>query len=350
MVGAGAVFNLAISLPATAFFLTTDLAAPGRSVDALGDGVVLLGGAVIACALCRARGGALVGPRARRGVTQIVRPLPRRDCPLLVAAELNWRLGKAAELCLSSSCAGPGVRAQHDIEDCAYGEASLNRFLSKDFLSGVMFIAFGITALYFGNHLALGTPVRMGPGYVPHKLACIMLVLGGIIALVPLFETASRREKEAVWIPVCVAAVLFIPAVHYLPPLFGTPSPWLVALSADWFQLIATALLLALLLLCALAPIFGGARAAPGTQVEQVEPPKWKPITMVTIGIVVFALLFETTGMFPSLVALVLIASWGGDEFKLWEVIGNIVVLTILCVVVFKIGLSMNIAVINGVW
>ena len=71
---------------------------------------------------------------------------------------------------------------------------------------------------------------------------------------------------------------------------------------------------------------------------------------MVTIGIVVFALLFETTGMFPSLVALVFISSLGGDEFKLWEVIGNIIVLTILCVIVFKIGLSMNISVINGVW
>jgi uncharacterized protein len=36
-IGAGAVFNLAISLPATAFFLTTDLGTPGRTVDALGD-------------------------------------------------------------------------------------------------------------------------------------------------------------------------------------------------------------------------------------------------------------------------------------------------------------------------
>ena len=226
----------------------------------------------------------------------------------------------------------------------------MNRFLSKDFLSGVMFIAFGVTALYFGNHLALGTPVRMGPGYVPHKLACIMLVLGGIIALVPLFETASRREKEAVWIPVAVAAVLFIPAVHFLPPLLGTPSPWLVALSADWFQLMATALLLALLLLCALVPIVGGVRAAPGMEVERVEPPKWKPITMVTVGIVLFALLLERTGMFPALVALVLIASLGGEEFKTVEVIGNIVVLTILSILVFKVGLGMNIAVIEGVW
>jgi len=149
----------------------------------------------------------------------------------------------------------------------------LNRLLSKDFLSGVLFIAFGLAALWFGRNLAPGTAVRMGPGYVPHMLSYIMLVLGLIIAVVALYT--------------------------------------------------------------------GG---------ERVETPQWRPITLVTIGIVVFALLFETTGMFPALVALVLIASFGGDEFKLIEVIGNIVVLTILCIVVFKIGLGMNIDVINGVW
>ena len=149
----------------------------------------------------------------------------------------------------------------------------MNRFLSKDFLSGVMFIAFGLTALWFGRHLQMGTTVRMGPGYVPHMLAYIMLGLGFIIAVVALYA--------------------------------------------------------------------GG---------ERVEAPKWRPITMVTVGIIVFALLFETTGMFPSLVALVLIASAGGDEFKLPEVIGNIIVLTILCILVFKVGLQMNISVINGVW
>jgi hypothetical protein len=149
----------------------------------------------------------------------------------------------------------------------------LSRFLSKDFLSGVMFIAFGLVALWFGRHLALGTSVRMGPGYVPHMLAYIMMVLGLIIAVVALYS--------------------------------------------------------------------GG---------EKVEAPKWKPITMVTIGIVVFALLFESTGMFPALIALVFIASLGGDEFKLWEVIANIVVLTLLCIAVFKVGLQMNISVINGVW
>jgi len=149
----------------------------------------------------------------------------------------------------------------------------LNRFLSKDFLSGLMFIAFGLVALYFGQALAVGTPVRMGPGYVPRMLSFILLGLGGLISVVAL--------------------------------------------------------------------VSGG---------EMVEKPKWKPITMVTIGIVCFALLFERAGLLPALVALVLIASLGGEEFKLTEVIGNMVVLAILCTIVFKVGLGMNIYIVRGVW
>jgi hypothetical protein len=136
-----------------------------------------------------------------------------------------------------------------------------------------MFIVFGLTALYFGRGLAVGTSVRMGPGYVPHMLAYIMLGLGFLVAIIALVSGC-----------------------------------------------------------------------------EPVEAPKWKPITMVTIGIVVFALLFETTGMLPALIALVLIASLGSSEFKLLEVIGNIAVLTVLCVLVFKVGLQMNISIVNGVW
>jgi len=149
----------------------------------------------------------------------------------------------------------------------------LNRFLSKDFLAGVMFIAFGLTALWFGRDLATGSTVRMGPGYVPHMRSYLMLVPGFLIAVIAMF--------------------------------YGS---------------------------------------------EPVEAPQLRPIVMVTAGLVAFALLFETTGMFPSLAALVLIASLGGTEFKATEVAANIAVLTVLCILVFKIGLSMNIAVLNGVW
>ena len=37
---------------------------------------------------------------------------------------------------------------------------------------GVMFIAFGMVALYFGRNLQMGTTVRMGPGFVPHTTKC----------------------------------------------------------------------------------------------------------------------------------------------------------------------------------
>jgi Tripartite tricarboxylate transporter TctB family len=149
----------------------------------------------------------------------------------------------------------------------------VTRFLTKDFLSGLMFVGFGAATLYFGQNLAVGTAVRMGPGYVPRMLSLILLGLGGLI--------------------------------------------------------------------CVLALVNGS---------EPVEKPKLKPIAMVTIGIVCFALLLERAGLLPALAVLILIASLGGEEFKLTEVIGNIVVLAILCVIVFKLGLGMNISVIEGVW
>ena len=149
----------------------------------------------------------------------------------------------------------------------------MNRFLSKDFLSGLMFIGFGLLALYFGQKLALGTPVRMGPGYVPRMLSLTLLGLGALV--------------------------------------------------------------------CIIAVVSGS---------EPVERPKWKPITLVTLGIVCFALLFERAGLIPALVVLIMISSLAGEEFKLIEVIGNIIVLSILCTIVFKIGLGMNISVVQGIW
>jgi hypothetical protein len=83
---------------------------------------------------------------------------------------------------------------------------------------------------------------------------------------------------------------------------------------------------------------------------EPMERPKWKPITLVTIGVFCFAMLFERAGLLPALIVLVMIASLAGEEFKLKEVIGNMIVLAILCTLVFKVGLGMNITILRGVW
>jgi hypothetical protein len=217
----------------------------------------------------------------------------------------------------------------------------------------LLFIAFGVAAQYAGQKLQLGTPIRMGPGYVPHKLACILMILGAAMSYVSLFANASRREKETLWIAVGVAVVVFFVAIFFGAPSFkGSPKEslqgWLYTLSGDQFYLVAVSLLFGLLLLAILIPPLGSTR--PNPEIDFVEAPKWKPITMVTIGIFAFAFLFERAGLLPALVAIVLLASLGGEEFKLGEVIGNMVVLAILCTLVFKVGLGMNISIIRGVW
>ena len=285
-IGAGALFNLVISVAGHAVLPDRRSRHAGPDRRCAGRcRVVLRSGAVVACALCRARRGALVGPRAGLGVTPIVRALPRCDRRPPAAADLNWRLGKAAELCLSSSCAGPGVRAQHDIEDVRV-RGGIVESIPKQ-----------------------GLPVR---GDV-HRLRA-----DGSVFRQP--SGARHARPHGAGLRAAQARLHHAdPGRHHQPGpalrhghtrgeasgldsgrrggrscssrrpitscLCSTPSPWLVAVAGDWFQLLATAGLLALLLLGALLPMFGTARAAPGA-LERVEAPKWKPITMVTVGIV----------------------------------------------------------------
>ena len=227
------------------------------------------------------------------------------------------------------------------------------RFLSKDLLSGLMFIAFGMVALYYGQKLALGTPVRMGPGYVPRMLSFILLSLGSVIVLATLYRQADKREKERYWIP--VAAVTVVAFVFSLFPWGATfisenilgPGSQQAFKTMGVPFMVASLLVIDVIVMLLLISLFG----RPGlTADDPVEKPMWKPITMVTIGIVCFALLFERAGLLPALVVLIFVASLGGEEFKFTEVIGNMVVLAVLCTLVFKVGLGMNISIVRGVW
>ena len=58
-------------------------------------GVVLRGGVVIACALCRARGGPMVGPRACLAVTQIVRAFASLRSPSAFCCGAELALGQS---------------------------------------------------------------------------------------------------------------------------------------------------------------------------------------------------------------------------------------------------------------
>ncbi len=59
--------------------------------------------------------------------------------------------------------------------------------------SGVMFMAFGLTAVVMAREYSLGTATRMGPGYYPRYLGIGLSILGAIITL-----TAFRTEGERI--------------------------------------------------------------------------------------------------------------------------------------------------------
>ena len=67
----------------------------------------------------------------------------------------------------------------------------------------------------------------------------------------------------------------------------------------------------------------------------------WKPLALITLAVVVFGLALPRLGMFISLPILMLISSLAGDEFKLKEVIVNIVILTVFSWLVFIKGLNL---------
>lgn len=53
----------------------------------------------------------------------------------------------------------------------------------KDFLAGILFVAFGSLAVLEGSRYTLGTAARMGPGYFPRILGGLLIVLGLVLAL-----------------------------------------------------------------------------------------------------------------------------------------------------------------------
>lgn len=67
----------------------------------------------------------------------------------------------------------------------------------------------------------------------------------------------------------------------------------------------------------------------------------WRPLILIVLGVVVFGLALPRLGMILSLPILIMISSLAGDEFKLKEVIINIIVLTTGSWAIFIKGLNL---------
>jgi hypothetical protein len=52
---------------------------------------------------------------------------------------------------------------------------------AEDFWAGLMFIGFGVLAVFIARDYAMGSAMRMGPGYFPTYLGALMVIIGAIL-------------------------------------------------------------------------------------------------------------------------------------------------------------------------
>lgn len=103
----------------------------------------------------------------------------------------------------------------------------------KDFFSGLMFTAVGVSFAWGAAGYNVGTGARMGPGYFPMMLGIVLAFLGGLImfkALVVETESGDKIGKWA-WKPMLFiigANLLFGIMIGGLPSI-GLPPMGLVA-------------------------------------------------------------------------------------------------------------------------
>ena len=67
----------------------------------------------------------------------------------------------------------------------------------------------------------------------------------------------------------------------------------------------------------------------------------WKPLGLIVLAVVLFGLALPRLGMIISLPLLIFVASLAGDEFKLKEVLLNMVILTVGSWAIFIKGLNL---------
>lgn len=80
----------------------------------------------------------------------------------------------------------------------------------QDFWAGILFIAFGGLALWFGRDYAMGTLNKIGPGFLPIVLSLGLLGVGGVLALRALATEGPSIENSQVVPQLCILAAIAV--------------------------------------------------------------------------------------------------------------------------------------------
>ena len=72
---------------------------------------------------------------------------------------------------------------------------NLRRQINQDVAAGLMFLALGAFGLYVARDYAVGTALRMGPGYMPRLLCWALIVFGAGIAVRGIVAGGERLAR-----------------------------------------------------------------------------------------------------------------------------------------------------------
>jgi hypothetical protein len=102
---------------------------------------------------------------------------------------------------------------------------------TKDFLAGIMFMAFGVAGILLGRPLDIGSASAMGAGYFPLLLSLLLLGLGAVLAVTGLIgpgETPSAGDWRA-FIFIILSSTAFAVLLRPLGLVIATAATVLVA-------------------------------------------------------------------------------------------------------------------------
>ena len=118
----------------------------------------------------------------------------------------------------------------------------------RDFWSGILFIAFGCAGLWIGRSYAVGTLVRMGPGFFPMMMSVTLVGIGGFLLARSLVVAGEPLERIALWpqlliLGAIIAFGLLIERVGLAVAVMAVAAvSGIAAQGLRWFELIALAL------------------------------------------------------------------------------------------------------------
>jgi len=103
----------------------------------------------------------------------------------------------------------------------------------QSILAGAVAILLGAAAIVEGRRYAVGSLLRMGPGYFPIALGTLLVALGLALALFGFTRRAQPSREGVLWRPVAMIPA-GIAGFAFLLPRFGlTPATFFLVIAAS---------------------------------------------------------------------------------------------------------------------